>query len=207
MTSTSTRSVAAARALPAPVILKALAEPRRDFEFQPSIDGELLPEPNSALYRAGRFNDTPVLIGSNSDEGHRNAPPAITAAMLRDESRHFACPDADAALLAHYPLESDAQAPRVLEMLFRDGGPAWTAWTWARWQARKGRGGAYLYYFDFPMPRFPNGAGLPRWPRFDERNESAMVFDRTASARPLPNLERLRAFDHWSDCAWGARGF
>ena len=249
--------IAAARALPAPTILKALEEPLRDFEFQPVIDGELLSEPNTALYRSGRFNDTPILIGTNSDEGHGNAPPSLTAAMLRDGARHLACASEAQAILAHYPLESDALAARTVEMLARDGGAAWGAWTWARWQSRKGHGPVFLYYFDFPMPRFPNGAphwtevpyvfanfgwfdeqhmplrpedlaasdlirrywinfaasgdpngkGLPRWPAFDEHTHTAMVFDRTPGARPLPNLERLRAFDRWYSCAWGGRGF
>jgi para-nitrobenzyl esterase len=250
--------LAAARALPAPAILAAGQE-RRDLWFDAVIDGALLPASNMALYRAGRFNDTPILIGTNSDERHRDPPFTftVTVAMLRDESAHFACPDEDAALLAHYPLDSDAQAPRALEMLLRDGDFAWNAWTWARWQSRRGRGAAYLYYFDFPLPRFPNGAphwtevpyvfanfgwldeqhaplrpedlaesdlirhywinfaasgdpngpGLPRWPAFSERTSEAMVFGSTAAARPLPNLERLQAYDHWADCAWWSRGF
>jgi len=34
-----------------------------------------------------------------------------------------------------------------------------------------------------------------------------MVFDQTPSARPLPNLERLRAFDAWHTCPWGRQRF
>lgn len=248
--------LAAARALSASAILEA-GQVGRGLWFDAFIDGALLPACNTALYRAGRFNDTPILVGSNSDERHRDPPMTVTVAQLRDESRHFACPDEDAALLAHYPLESDAQAPRALEMLLGDGDFAWNVWTWARWQSRRGRSAAYLYYFDFPIPGFPNGAphwtevpyvfanfgwfderhvalrpedlaesdlirrywinfaatgdpngaGLPRWPKFDERASEAMAFGSTAEARPLPNLERLRAYDHWADCAWGRRGF
>ncbi len=248
--------IAAARALSAAAILKAVQD-RGELRVGPVVDGELLPAPNTALYRAGSFNDTPILIGTNSDEGHGTAPPMLEASTLRDQARHFSCPREAEAVLAHYPLESDAQAPRTLELLIRDESPAWGAWTWARWQSRKGRGAAYLYYFDFPMPRFangaphwtevpyvfanfgwfdeqhtplrpedlaesdlirrywinfaghgdPNGNGLPRWPAFNERTQSAMVFDRTPGARPLPNLTRLRAVDLWHSCAWGSRGF
>jgi para-nitrobenzyl esterase len=248
--------IAAARALPAPLILKAVAG-RGDLWTGPVIDGELLPAPNTPLYRAARFNDTPILIGTNSDEGHGRAPPALSASALRDEAGALACPQEAEAVLAHYPLESDAHAPRALEMLIRDDGYAWNTWSWARWQSRKGRGAVFLYYFDVPMPRFPNGAphwtevpyvfgnfgwfdehgmplrpedlalsdlmrrywinflatgdpngeDLPRWPAFNERTSSALVFDRTPAAQQLPNLERLRAIDVWHSCAWAGRHF
>ena len=75
--------IAAARALPAPAILKAL-EGRGELWTGPVIDGELLPAPNASLYRSGRFNDTPILIGTNSDEDHGRAPPALKVSVLRD---------------------------------------------------------------------------------------------------------------------------
>jgi para-nitrobenzyl esterase len=46
----------------------------------------------------------------------------------------------------------------------------------------------------------PNGPGLPSWPAFDEKEMKAMVFDNAPSARPLPNLEKLKLFDGYS--AW-----
>jgi len=248
--------VAAARALPAPAILKA-GEGRGDLWTGPVIDGELLPAPNTSLYRSGRVNDTPILIGTNSDEGHGRAPPVLKVSVLREQARDFTCPQEAEAVLAHYPLESDAQAPHTLEMLIRDDDYAWNTWSWARWQWRKGRGAVVIYYFDFPMPRFPNGAphwtevpyvfanfgwfgehhlplrpedlvasdlirrywinfvasgnpngkDLPRWPAFNERTASALVFDRTPGARQLPNLERLRAIDVRHGCAWGGLSF
>jgi len=248
--------VAAARALPAADILKAL-EGRQDIGFEPVIDGQLLPAGAAEAFRTGRFNDTPVLLGTNSDEAHGGAPASITVARLREDLGHFVCARAALALLALYPLATDAQAPRTLEMLRRDGGAARDAWSWARWQSRRGRGAAWLYYFDFPLEGFPNGAphwtevpyvfanfgwfdqrhvplrpqdlaesdllrrywinfaasgdpngeGLPHWPAFNEQTSEAMVFGTAAQAAPLPNLERLRAFDRWADCAWGGRGF
>jgi para-nitrobenzyl esterase len=58
------------------------------------------------------------------------------------------------------------------------------------------------YWIHFAATGDPNGKGLPVWPAFTEDSNSAMVFDQAASARPLPNLERLRAFDHYYNCAW-----
>jgi len=48
---------------------------------------------------------------------------------------------------------------------------------------------------------------LPLWPAFTQHAQNAMVFDQTPSARPLPNLERLRAFDAWHTCPWGRQRF
>ena len=244
--------IAAARNLPAKAILKAASQ-RERFWFLPVIDGDLLVAANEVLYRSGRFNDIPILIGTTSDEGHGRAAPEVTESMLRDSARKLICPDYAGAVLARYPLGNGADAPRTVEMLNRDGGAAWNTWDWARWQSREGRAKVFLYYFDFPIPGFPNGAphwsevpylfanyswweekhrqlrpedlafsdlirrywinfattgdpngqGLPRWPAFSEATQSTLVFDNATSARPLPNLERLRAFDRWYGCAWG----
>jgi para-nitrobenzyl esterase len=51
------------------------------------------------------------------------------------------------------------------------------------------------YWVNFAKTGDPNGPGLPKWPAFTENNQQAMVFDATASARPVPNLEKLKAFD------------
>jgi para-nitrobenzyl esterase len=242
--------IAAARALPAQAILKS-----QHFGFFPIVNADPLVASNEALYRSGRFNDIPILIGTTSDEGHGRAPPGLTAQMLRDFARNQVCPEYAERVLTLYPLESDAEARRAFEMLNRDRYAAWNTWDWARWQSRKGRAKAFLYYFDFPLARFPNGSphwsevpyvfanywwweeqhmslrpedlamsdlirrywinfaatgdpngkGLPTWPAFREDTQATMVFDRTPSARPLPNLERLRAFDRWYACAWGHR--
>lgn len=41
----------------------------------------------------------------------------------------------------------------------------------------------------------PNGPGLPKWPAFTENDQTAMVFDTASSARPVPNLEKLKVFN------------
>jgi para-nitrobenzyl esterase len=59
------------------------------------------------------------------------------------------------------------------------------------------------YWINFATTGDPNGTGLPPWPSFREDTQATMILDRTPSARPLPNLERLRALDRWYSCAWG----
>jgi len=51
------------------------------------------------------------------------------------------------------------------------------------------------YWVNFAKTGDPNGPGLPKWPAFAENNQQAMVFDADSSARPVPNLDKLKAFD------------
>jgi para-nitrobenzyl esterase len=51
------------------------------------------------------------------------------------------------------------------------------------------------YWVNFAKSGDPNGPGLPKWPAFTENNQQAMVFDATPGARPVPNLDKLKAFD------------
>jgi para-nitrobenzyl esterase len=51
------------------------------------------------------------------------------------------------------------------------------------------------YWVNFAKSGDPNGPGLPVWPAFAENDQKVMVFDAAPSARPLPNLDKLKAFD------------
>jgi para-nitrobenzyl esterase len=51
------------------------------------------------------------------------------------------------------------------------------------------------YWINFARTGDPNGSGLPQWPVFTEKNQDVMFFDTSASAKPIPNLEKLKAFD------------
>jgi para-nitrobenzyl esterase len=51
------------------------------------------------------------------------------------------------------------------------------------------------YWVNFAKAGDPNGPGLPKWPAFAENNQQAMVFAETPDAMPMPNLDKLRAFD------------
>ena len=46
--------------------------------FWPTVDGRLIVGDQYDLYQARRFNDTPVLMGTNSDEGALFMPPKVT---------------------------------------------------------------------------------------------------------------------------------
>jgi para-nitrobenzyl esterase len=124
--------------------------------FWPVFDGDVLPGDQYKLYEAGKFNDTPILVGTNSDEGNLFVRSSTTAAF-ETQVRSGYGRHAD-AVLAAYPHATDDQASRAAKDLFRDSTFAWGTWAWARLQSEKGRGKAFVYYFDHKTPQSPNGA-------------------------------------------------
>ena len=144
-------TLAEARALPADALVRAAGPALGGF--WPVLDGHVIPDDQYRLYRAGRYNDTPVLIGSNGDEGALFVQ-SITVDAYVAQTRAGFGEYAD-RILAAYPAGSDAQALRSARDLFRETGFAWHTWAWARLQARTGKGRVFLYYFDH-RPPYPN---------------------------------------------------
>lgn len=226
----------AARALSAEQIQKA--QPFGAMLFWPVADGQVLLGDSYEGYAAGHFNDTPVLIGTNSDEGAMFIRGAQQPEALEDRIRKMFGPATEGILKA-YPHANDKEAFQSAKNLFRDLGFAWPTWSWARLQTRVSRQPAYVYYFDQHGPETPDGAnhaaevayvfhtlsdsakadhkvvsdlmssywvnfartgnpngnGLPAWPVFSEKDAQVMGFDTHSSARPYPNLDKLKAVD------------
>jgi para-nitrobenzyl esterase len=139
------------------VIQKALG-PGLQGGFWPVFDGDVLPDDQYKLYQAGRFTDTNVLIGTNSDEGSLFVHETVTPAAFEQQVREGYGAGA-AGILAAYPHATAAEATRAAANLARDSTFAWHTWAWALLQSEKGKGNAYLYYFDHRTPRTPNGSG------------------------------------------------
>ena len=138
-------TLADARKLPAEQVLKAKGT------FRPSLDGYVLTTDQQQLYLAGRQNDTPVLVGSNSDEGAMGSRPTTPEAFEAQIKASYGA--AAPQVLAVYPHATAEQARLSAKNVFRDSGLAWNAWTWARMQSRTGRGEVYAYYFDQKAPK------------------------------------------------------
>ncbi len=120
----------------------------------PIVDGWVIPDDQHRLYEAGRFNDTPILVGYNSDEGlsfSRERTPDEYIAGVRKRYGPFAD-----RLLEAYPTGSDS-VPKTARDLARDAAFGWHTWVWARLQAARGKSKAYLYYFD-QHPAYPAGS-------------------------------------------------
>ena len=50
-------------------------------------------------------------------------------------------------------------------------------------------------WVNFATTGDPNGPGLPNWPVFTATAQNVMFFDGDASARALPNQDKLKALD------------
>jgi para-nitrobenzyl esterase len=219
--------------------------------FWPVFDGDVLPGDQYELYQAQKFNDTPVLIGTNSDEGalfiQGKVPPAAFEQTVR-----AGFGKGTETILQAYPHATEADASAAARNLMRESTFAWHTWAWAMLQSEKGKGKAFVYYYDHRTPQQPNGAshgaeiayvfrtlgvpgsnlggpivaprpedlkmselmssywtnfaktgspngpGLPVWPEISVKDQRVMFFDDTQpGARPVPNIEQLKALDNY----------
>jgi para-nitrobenzyl esterase len=53
------------------------------------------------------------------------------------------------------------------------------------------------YWINFAKTGDPNSGDLPKWPAFEDNDQKVMIFDSAPSARPVPNQDRLKAFDDY----------
>jgi para-nitrobenzyl esterase len=131
----------------------------------PIVDGWVIPDDQYKLYEAKRFNDTPILVGYNSDEGASFSPPRTTEEYVQNVHKRYG-KFADALIKAYPP--GDKEVAKTARDLMRDSAFGWHTWTWARLQSRLGKSKAYLYYFDqhpeyaVDSPRAGHGAGHGR---------------------------------------------
>jgi para-nitrobenzyl esterase len=171
--------IKAARELPADKIVGA---PRTGRGFWPTLDGYVIVGDEYELYKAGKFNDTPVLIGTNSDEGALFTPPHVTSADYEKQIRGTYGEKADLILAAN-PHATDAEAYTAAKNNFRDSVFAWSTWRWASLQSQhKGKGKAYLYYFDHRTPASPAGS--------THASEIAFVFGNLGGPAPANDANK-----------------
>jgi para-nitrobenzyl esterase len=111
----------------------------------PIIDGWVIPDDQFKLYEAGKYNNVPILVGYNSDEGlsfSREKTPEEFRANVEKRYGPFA-----GKLLAAYPVGTNS-VPKTARDLMRDAAFGWHTWSWARLQARAGKAKVFYYYFD-----------------------------------------------------------
>lgn len=129
----------------------------------PVVDGYVIPGNQSDMYEAGNYNDVPVLIGYNSDEGASFQFGPRTPEYYTQSTKLRYGPFAE-ALLKAYPYTT-ADNGKQSRDLMRDAAFGWQTWKWACLQSKTGKSPVYLYYFDEHAevaaddPRF--GAGSP----------------------------------------------
>ena len=128
----------------------------------PIIDGYVIPDDQYKLYEAGKYNDTPILVGYNSDEGASFSPPKTPELYISSvKSRYGKFAD---NLIKAYPV-GETTVPKTARDLARDAAFGWQTWVWARLQTQTGRSKVFYYYFD-QHPDYPSdspraGSGSP----------------------------------------------
>jgi para-nitrobenzyl esterase len=125
--------------------------------FWPVPDGIIIPTDMYKIYEAGTFNDTPVLIGSNSNEGGL----FVTQPMKSESFKAMVKGQYAAAaeeILRVYPHATDEEATQSAKDIMRESTFAWPTWAWAKLHSLKSGNRAYLYYFDHRTEGIPGGA-------------------------------------------------
>jgi para-nitrobenzyl esterase len=166
----------------------------------PIIDGLVIPDDQYKMYEAGKFNDTPILVGYNSDEGasfSREKTPEEYFTGVRSRYGKFADD-----LIRAYPA-GESTVPKTARDLSRDAAFGWQTWAWARLQAKMGKSKVYYYYFDQhpdhpkDSPRF--GFGSPHG------QEVAYVFEHLDPSNPTITKADLAISDamgtYWTNFA------
>jgi para-nitrobenzyl esterase len=191
-------SLAQLRRLPAERVQHASPSGVR---FWPVLDGWVIPGDQFDLYDKGRYNDVPVLIGTNSDEGALFGGSPTRSdyeQMVRARFGPFAT-----RILQQYPATA-AQWRQSSMDLMRDAGFAWHTWVWARLQAKTGKSKVYVYYFDHVPPR-PADAPWRNARGAVHSEEIAYVFQYDQSpSLPWSSTDRLLSTDmstYWTDFA------
>jgi para-nitrobenzyl esterase len=155
--------IEAARALSAEEIQNALGGGAGGMgggmRFRPGADGYVISNDLYTLFKEGKFNYTPILLGHTSNEmgsfgGRGSVTPEAFESQIKSQYGSYAD-----ALLSAYPHSTEAEATKASSGVRNDSGFAYNTWIWSRLQAQKGQGNAYQYYFNY-NPRNPEaGSG------------------------------------------------
>jgi para-nitrobenzyl esterase len=127
----------------------------------PIIDGWVIPDDQYKLYEAKKYNDVPILVGYNSDEGASFSPPKTPEDYVNSVRNRYGRFADD--LIRAYPVGTTT-VPKTARDLARDAAFGWHTWIWARLQAKTGKSKVYYYYFDqhpdspADSPRFGYGS-------------------------------------------------
>lgn len=145
----------------------------------PIIDGWVIPDDQYKLYESKKYNDVPILVGYNSDEGASFSPPKTAEDYVTGVKNRYG-QFAD-QLIKAYPVETNT-VPKTARDLARDAAFGWHTWSWARLQANTGKSKVFYYYFD-QHPDYP--AGSPRYGYGSPHGqEVAYVFGQLNASNP-----------------------
>ncbi len=156
------KSLTQLRALPAARLLAASGDKGVPAPV-PDIDGWFLPRSPAAIYESGEQAHIPLLVGSNSEEGHyvdllKDAAPTpanYRAAVQRQFGKHAA------EALKLYPGKGEAEVKASATALAGDEFIAFATWRWMDLQRTAGDAPVYYYYFTKARPAKRDGSEGP----------------------------------------------
>jgi para-nitrobenzyl esterase len=166
----------------------------------PIVDGYVIPDDQYKLYQAGKYNDTPILVGYNSDEGLSFSPPKTPEDYINGVKTRYGKFADD--LIKAYPVGTNT-VPKTARDLARDAAFGWHTWSWARLQAKTGKSKVFYYYFD-QHPNYPEdspqaGYGSPHG------QDVSYVFEHLNSSNPQITKTDLALSDamgtYWTNFA------
>ncbi len=151
-------SLADLRTMPAEQLLKGQA----GSISHPVVEPHVLPMSPYDAYVSGRWNDVPVLIGSNAEEGNSlaNLAPVTAATYVSEMKRQWGgLPE---PLTNAYTYTTDAEAKAARSAFERDLRFGWDMWAWARLQAKFSKQPVFSYRFA-QSPPFPADSVRHDW--------------------------------------------
>lgn len=127
----------------------------------PVIEPDVLPISPYDAYALGRYQDVPLLLGSNSEEARSLIDVSNVRADQFEAGITASVGALPAALLAAYPHATDTQAREGRLALERDLRFGWDMWAWARLAQTKR---SQVYYYSFEQrPPFPADSIHANW--------------------------------------------
>ena len=124
--------------------------------FWPCVDGYVITDDQYRLYERGEYNDVPVIVMTNSDEGALFAPGNIKPEDYQKTLNNIFGSYAEEAL-KFYPGSTADEAWHGFGDAFRDMGFAWPSYAWVSLQAKTGKSPAYAAYLAQPSTRSFSG--------------------------------------------------
>ena len=117
--------------------------------FWPCVDGYVITDDLYRNYERGDYNDVPVIVMTNSDEGAMFTWNTVPTEEYKKSVRNVFGKMADEALKL-YPGNTEEEAYFGNGDMFRDMGFAWPSFAWASLQSKTGKSPAYAAFLAQP---------------------------------------------------------
>ncbi len=154
------------------------------FRFGPIVDGYALPASELDAFASGKYNDVPVLTGSNKDENGASPTPAVTLDAFRKqiETRYG---ERAADFLKLYPASSDESARLAQNASARDQARVGT-YLWAAQRAKTSKSKTFTYFWDHVLP----GPEAAQYGAFHTSEVPYVLNTLAQSDRPFTDADR-----------------